>query len=72
MNPVIRAWKDASFRKHAAEPAGAPADLNPAGEIELDERELTLVAGAMRPPTTRKAVQTCENWACTFSQVVCG
>jgi mersacidin/lichenicidin family type 2 lantibiotic len=72
MNAVIRAWKDASFRKQCAAEGSLSSVPHPAGQIELDEREMDLVCGAMRPvPTTRKSDLTCANWACTYSPVVC-
>jgi mersacidin/lichenicidin family type 2 lantibiotic len=46
---VIRAWKNPSFRAglSAAEQKALPA--NPAGVVDLNERELTEVSGGTTP-----------------------
>lgn len=68
---IIRAWKGTSAGNESSPRDGSP--LNPAGDIELNECELGLVFGGMRPqPGTNKTDHTCEVWTCTYSPVVCG
>jgi mersacidin/lichenicidin family type 2 lantibiotic len=48
---IIRAWKDPGYRNSLTEVQRAALPPNPAGAIEIPERELGRVAGGLLPRT---------------------
>ena len=52
-NKIIRAWKDAEYRASLSEAERAALPSNPAGLIDLTERDLEVVVGGIvRTKTT--------------------
>lgn len=67
LQQIVRAWKDAEYRRSltAAERAQLPS--NPAGLIELSDAELDQASGAMMPQSRNSCSQYCTNSArCNF------
>jgi mersacidin/lichenicidin family type 2 lantibiotic len=46
---IIRAWKDEDFRDSLSETERAALPQHPAGQIELSDEELEVVAGGLVP-----------------------
>ena len=55
---IIRAWKDEEYRNSLSEAERAALPEHPAGEIELDDAELELVAGGY---TINTKLSVCPN-----------
>ncbi len=55
---VIRAWKDADYRRSLSDAQRAALPANPAGRIELTAADLEAVSGGAaprpRPPQSRR------------------
>ncbi len=65
---IIRAWKDEDYRRSLSEAERAQLPTHPAGLIEIDDTDLGLVAGGMRPNThstvTSNDICCCSGCAC--------
>jgi mersacidin/lichenicidin family type 2 lantibiotic len=48
---IVRAWKDAEYRKNLSDVQRAQLPTNPAGLVELMDDELDSVAGGGMPQT---------------------
>jgi mersacidin/lichenicidin family type 2 lantibiotic len=45
VNEIIRAWKDKNFRDSLSDKQRAQLPANPAGLVEIEDEQLTQVAG---------------------------
>jgi mersacidin/lichenicidin family type 2 lantibiotic len=51
MQQIVRAWKDAEYRKSLSAAERAQLPINPAGLVELSDAQLNEVTGARPLPT---------------------
>lgn len=56
-NHIVRAWKDAEYRKNLSEAERATLPAHPAGAIEISDADLGNIAGGVLP----------ESYLCTFT-----
>ena len=64
-NDVIRAWKDANYRKSLSPAQLAALPANPAGATELSDEELGAVSGGIIKPTLAVCPTTRLSCDCT-------
>ena len=55
---IIRAWKDAEYRRSLSDEKRAQLPAHPAGLIELDEAEMTAVVGGTVRKTQRLFIKS--------------
>ncbi len=68
-NDIIRAWKDAEYRKSLSAEELALVPESPVGQVELTEADLTQVSGGTTVITVC-SVLACQSVAC--GSAVCG
>jgi mersacidin/lichenicidin family type 2 lantibiotic len=73
---IIRAWKDAGYRLGLSDAERVLLPENPAGVLELTDRELSTAVGGM-PPTCDECSNMCSMMmycgsdSCTYGPMVC-